>query len=538
MDDRKQIILTIDDEENIRRSFRMYLEDYDYCVIEAGNGREGIELFEKERPDLVLADLRMPVMDGLEVLKYITASSPETPVIVISGTGVISDAVEALRRGAWEYILKPVEDMCVVRYAVEKTLERAQLLREKKAYHEHLENEVKDRTTELLAINIELSREIEIRQKAEIAARDSEEQLRNIIEATPVGMHIYQLNDRGELIFIGANAAADWILRIDHARLAGKSIQAVYPLLFNEEPPANYLRIAQMGETLKTTRTIEIDGRVQNVYDIHAFAASDSIVVFNFTDSTERHKTAVDREKLIKILENKSAELERYTKIVSKDLRQLVGIIKPVLDMMALSKEENDWDRIRKLLGPVNKAMESIEEKIGDLIDMSRAGQLVSESSVINLKRVADELCDIYEEKCVFEHITIEVTADLPQIVGDPGRIVELYQNLIENAARFRGDQKNLVIQIGYRGSPESPVFFVKDNGSGIASRFHKDIFNLFGKADVNSEGSGIGLTLAKRIVESHGGIIWVESQGNGDGATFCFTLKTASPARSEMTSV
>ncbi len=95
------VILTIDDEENIRDSFRLFLEDYDFQVVEACNGREGLEIFEREQPDLVLCDLRMPELDGLEVLATLKEQAPETPIIVVSGTGVIGDAIEAIRRGAW-----------------------------------------------------------------------------------------------------------------------------------------------------------------------------------------------------------------------------------------------------------------------------------------------------------------------------------------------------------------------------------------------------------------------------------------------------
>ncbi len=142
-------ILTIDDEENIRTSFRLYLEDFDYEVLEAGNGREGLEIFSREKPDLVLCDLRMPMVDGLEVLSKIREDSPDTPVIVVSGTGIISDAIEAVRRGAWNYLLKPVQDLSTLQYAIEQALERARLIRENRAYQEHLEEEVIARTEDL-----------------------------------------------------------------------------------------------------------------------------------------------------------------------------------------------------------------------------------------------------------------------------------------------------------------------------------------------------------------------------------------------------
>ena len=149
MTERAIRILTIDDEQSIRDSFRLYLEDFDYEVLEASNGKEGIELFEREKPDLVICDLRMPEVDGLEVLTSIRKKSPDTPIIVVSGTGIIGDAIEAVRRGAWNYLLKPIQDLSTLQYAIEQALERARLIRENRAYQERLEEEVIARTEDL-----------------------------------------------------------------------------------------------------------------------------------------------------------------------------------------------------------------------------------------------------------------------------------------------------------------------------------------------------------------------------------------------------
>jgi len=138
-------ILVIDDERAIRESFRNFLEDNDYDVLEAENGRVGLELLEQERPDLILVDLRMPEVDGLEVLYRVQEDSPDTPIVVVSGTGVVADVIEALRRGAWDYLLKPIEDLSVLLHAIHKALERARLILENREYQKHLE----ERTAEL-----------------------------------------------------------------------------------------------------------------------------------------------------------------------------------------------------------------------------------------------------------------------------------------------------------------------------------------------------------------------------------------------------
>ncbi|SHJ19389.1 PAS domain S-box-containing protein [Desulfatibacillum alkenivorans DSM 16219] len=143
-------ILTIDDEEAIRQSFAAFLEDFGYEVLSAPNGRVGLEIFKEEKPHLILVDLRMPEVDGLEVLSSVTRASPETPIIVVSGTGVIADAVEALHLGAWDYILKPIKNLSILLHSIEKALERARLIKENREYQEHLEFLVDSRSKKIL----------------------------------------------------------------------------------------------------------------------------------------------------------------------------------------------------------------------------------------------------------------------------------------------------------------------------------------------------------------------------------------------------
>ncbi|MCG8616581.1 MAG: response regulator [Desulfobacterales bacterium] len=132
-------ILVIDDEVYIRDSVIGFLEDYGFMVIEAENGQMGLEQFEKEKPDLILCDLRMPVMDGLEVLAQVREQDENTPIIIVSGAGNIADTVEALRLGAWDYIIKPIQDMNVLFHAVNKAFERKQFIAEKTRYQQDLE---------------------------------------------------------------------------------------------------------------------------------------------------------------------------------------------------------------------------------------------------------------------------------------------------------------------------------------------------------------------------------------------------------------
>jgi phosphoserine phosphatase RsbU/P len=132
-------ILVIEDDPVVRFNIRSYLEDSGFRVEEAEDGATGIEIALKSRPDLVLCDLRMPGMDGLDVLRRLHTECLNLPVVVVSGTGVLGDAVEALREGAWDFVVKPIQDMVVLEHAIEGSLERARLIRENDRYQRDLE---------------------------------------------------------------------------------------------------------------------------------------------------------------------------------------------------------------------------------------------------------------------------------------------------------------------------------------------------------------------------------------------------------------
>jgi serine phosphatase RsbU (regulator of sigma subunit) len=132
-------LLIIDDDEVVRASIADYLEDSGFNVLQASNGLQGLHVFEEHLPDLVICDLRMPQVDGLELIRRIAELEAETPVIVVSGAGVMSDAVEALRLGASDYLIKPIEDLAVLEHSVKRSLDRVRLRVENARYREKLE---------------------------------------------------------------------------------------------------------------------------------------------------------------------------------------------------------------------------------------------------------------------------------------------------------------------------------------------------------------------------------------------------------------
>lgn len=159
-------LLIIDDDTIVRHSMVSYLEDSGYDVREAENGPTGLSLFASFKPDLVLSDLKMPDMSGMEVLQEIHRLSPDTPVIVISGFGVMGDVVEALRLGASDYLIKPIADMEVLDHAIRQSLERCELLEQNRIYREELER-----------TNRELKDNLKIFERDQQAGRQVQERL-------------------------------------------------------------------------------------------------------------------------------------------------------------------------------------------------------------------------------------------------------------------------------------------------------------------------------------------------------------------------
>ncbi len=185
-------ILVIDDEKAIRKTISDYLEDEGCFLTEAANGAEGLELIRKSPPDAVIVDLNMPVMDGFSFISHMSNEFPEIPVITLSGIGVLDKAVDSMRKGAWDFLSKPLVSMKVLVFTLNRAFERASLLRENRLYKEHLEQEVDKKTREVLALNQEI-----ITTQQEIIMR-----LGDVVETRSheTGNHVLRVSEYAHLL--------------------------------------------------------------------------------------------------------------------------------------------------------------------------------------------------------------------------------------------------------------------------------------------------------------------------------------------------
>jgi signal transduction histidine kinase len=254
-----------------------------------------------------------------------------------------------------------------------------------------------------------------------------------------------------------------------------------------------------------------------------AVSAGLSIVAILHRDRLERDRQA-ERDSLIRELESKNAELERFSYTVSHDLKTPLITIRGFLGILAKDLAEGRTDRWRADLARVTGAADRMERLLSELLRLSRVGRVANPAERVPFARVVEDAVALQRPQLQQRGIELVVDAALPSVYGDRLRIVEVVQNLLENAAKFMGDQPKPRIRIGARFGDE-PVLLVQDNGIGIEPRHQDKIFGLFQKLDPEAEGTGVGLALVKRIVEVHGGRVWVESAGRGQGTTVCFTL-------------
>jgi signal transduction histidine kinase len=242
---------------------------------------------------------------------------------------------------------------------------------------------------------------------------------------------------------------------------------------------------------------------------------------------TTKKQAEAEREKLINELENKNAELERFTYTVSHDLKSPLITIRGYLGLLEKDALSGNIAQMKTDQARIVEATNKMQRLLSELLELSRIGRMVNPPKAVPFQEIVDEAISLVSGRIQERGILIQIANDLPVVYGDPARLVEVMQNLIDNACKFMGNQIAPCIEIGQSGVDDGgkPIVFVRDNGIGIELRFHEKIFGLFNKLDAHSEGTGVGLALVKRIIEVHGGKIWLESEGNGKGSTFYFTL-------------
>lgn len=533
-------ILTIDDEAAVRRSIRAYLEDSGYDVLEAANGREGIKIFREAKPDLILCDLRMPEVDGLEVLAAVNNEDPELPIIIVSGTGVLGDAIEAVRLGAWDYILKPIQDMGTLEIAIAKALERAHLRNERHQYQKHLEQEVLRRTAvleqqtiELRKLNEALADDIRERNKAEAALRESESRFRTVIESLSEGILITNLNP----VCSYANSRMAQMCGYEADELVGKTIAMLEPesvnKFFHEKISTRQHFDTGKFET-QLLRKDQSDFWVE--ISLGPYTNNDGVVVGSLAavrDITDRKNAEREKEQLEAQL-RRVQKLETIGTLAGGVAHDFNNILTPILGYSDMAKIHLD---------ATNPARDDIEQVIQAA---HRAKDLVKQ--ILAFSRQGEQERRPYQIQVIIKEALKLMRASLPStiqiqekidpkcdaVLCDPTQVHQIVMNLCTNAyhaMRDQGESLEVCLKT-VEADSEFPCLHVNlkagkylrltvtDGGVGMDRATIERIFEPFFTTKGAGEGTGLGLSVVHGIVTAHGGGISVYSELNV-GTTF-----------------
>lgn len=242
-------------------------------------------------------------------------------------------------------------------------------------------------------------------------------------------------------------------------------------------------------------------------------------------DITERKQAELERQALISQLEQRNEELEQFTYSISHDLKTPLVTIGGFVGQLRDDLKQNNQDCLGIDLDFIESSAKQMSTLLDNLLHLARSGRVIGDPRPVNLAQTARQALELVRGVIGEGTVQLDFADDLPMAPGDAERLLEVFQNLIENAAKFSRERQPPQIEIGGKTDGRQILCWVRDNGIGIPPQYLERIFGLFERLDKSEEGTGIGLALARRIIEKHGGRIWAESDGEDRGSTFYLTL-------------
>lgn len=491
-------ILVVDDEESIRNLMRMTLELDGYKVSTAADGPTALDIFEKENPEVVLLDVRLPGMSGIEILDRIKAINQDAEVIIITGHGDMDMAVECLRKQASNFLTKPVSEE-LLSLSLKGSLERVALKKKIRQYTRNLEILVRE-------ANVELERAYQFRE--------------NIIENSPDA--IVCVRKGGEIIIF--NSAAEKLLSYKKEEVIGKmNIVKVYPP-GGAKNVMKQLRSDELGgKGLLQKTEVAVMDKAGNEIPTYLSAAilyedgRESGSVGIFTDLREHRKL----EKQL-LRSEKLSSLGKLSAGIAHEINQpLTGVL--TFAHLLLRKFKDD-EKTRKDLETIVRETTRIRGIVQGILDFARETPMQKKPRKI--EEVLDQTLEIVVHQQRFFGITLEKNYDpsLPEVVVDSNLMEQVFMNIILNAVDALHGSGTLTVKTRrHKGWAE--VEF-SDSGTGMPEEILDKIFDPFFTTKDSTEGMGMGLGLAVSygIVKNHNGDISVSSK-EGQGTTFSIRL-------------
>lgn len=491
-------ILLVDDEESIRNMMRMTLELDGYRVYTAEDGPTALDIFRKENPDVVLLDVRMPGMDGIEVLKRIKDMDADAEVIIISGHGDMDMAVECLRYDASNFLTKPVGEQ-LLSLSLKRSLERIAMKQKIRQYTRNLETLVRE-------ANVELERAYQFRE--------------NIIENSPDA--IVCIRKGGAIIIF--NSAAEKLLGYKKSAVIGKmNITELYPP-GDAKKVMKDIRCKDFGGPgiiqKREAMLVDKSGERIPVYISAAILYEDGLEAGSvgiFTDLREKHK--LERQLL---RSEKLSSLGKLSAGIAHEINQpLTGVL--TFAHLLLKKFKDD-EQTRKDLEIIVRETTRIRGIVQGILDFAR--EMPMQKKPRKIEEVLDQTLEIIVRQQRFFGIDLvkEYAPDVPEIVIDSNLMEQVFMNIILNALDAMHGSGRLAVRT--RRDNEFVEIGFQDSGMGMPEEIIDKIFDPFFTTKDSTEGMGMGLGLAVSygIIKNHNGDIIVQSE-LGKGTNFTIRL-------------
>ncbi len=481
-------ILVVDDEEIIRIGCQRILEDSNFQVDLAENGRIGLEKVKASSYDLVLMDLMMPEMNGMELLDEIQKLDKKIVCIVITGFATIETAVDAVKKGAYDYLPKPFTPD-EFRAKVNRGLEKRRLIIEAEKLRE-------ERDRNLLECSNEKTRTL------------------SIVNCMSEGL--IATNRFGQIVLI--NPSAMRMLRLKDTRVIGKTVEG---LLGNPDLKKDIAEtLERVTKTASLTR-LEIstpDGRflqpnITPIMDETGECLGTVTVLLDVTEEKKVEKMKSD-----------------FVQLVSHELKAPVGAIEGYLNLIIDGVTANNPEKEKEIIKRSRDKAKSLLELINDLLDLSRTERKATSKIMapVDLPEILTETVNFYQNEAKAKSITLRlaVAPQLPKILGNAEDLARLFANLLSNAIKYTPENGCVNVYAERRNS--HLAISVQDSGIGMNKEELTKIFDEFYRAknalSRKISGTGLGLAIAKKIAEEHKGYIEVESKLN-KGSIFCVVL-------------
>jgi signal transduction histidine kinase/CheY-like chemotaxis protein len=520
-------ILVVDDEVNVLVTVTAILRQEGYTVDSAEDGESAIRAIRGGNYDLVLTDLRMPGVDGLQVLEEVRNTSPNTVTVMMTGYGSVSTALEAVQRGAYEYLLKPAE-VADLKAAVRRALERKRFS----------EIDTLDRVGRALTgafdpdriaaeVTLAARQVLGVEQAALVsyaAAEQTDGGLHGVLREPPVAARL----ESGECI-TGADeiaAAREWARRNGvgaYALVPGTANDRLTCVLCAQQPADSYEFHASALRFLR------------------ALAGQSALALANAELVSELQRNnrqlAAANEKLREIDKLKS----QFLSVATHELRTPLSIILGYNSMLAESLEDRLAEDEKETLRESVAACKRLIRLVNSMLDVTQieSGKMRMNFAPADLQRLVSGVVALFTQEARSReiHLSCVLPARFPTPYLDVERIEQVLVNLVGNALKFTGRGGQVTVSARHISENDTIEVAVADTGIGIAPDDREIIFDEFAQVQRQAarrqrEGSGLGLAIARRIVEAHQGRLEVVSE-MGRGSTFCFTIPTRVPQRS-----